>query len=283
MSTAFLNGQFMPLGDVRISPLDRGFLFGDGLYEVVPAYAGTLFHADEHVVRLERGLQFIKLELGCYDWRGLLRDMVARNGGGTLSVYVQVTRGPTDLRTHWFPEKPTPTVFSMATPLRGPAAEALTNGVSTTVVPDIRWGACNIKALTLLPNVLARQAAIDAGTSDAILVRDGLLTETTAGNLFLVKDGELLTPIADNRILPGVTRTVLIDLARAGGITVREEDLPGERLDDADEVWLSSTTRDALPVTSIDGRPVGDGRPGPLWRRMWDAFQTHKREVCGLD
>lgn len=277
---AYLNGAFLPLPEVRVSPLDRGFLFADGVYEVIPVYDGHLFRLESHLRRLAHSLAGIELPVE-RDWPALLRELVERNGGGELSAYLQVTRGAPEARDHAFPVGTEPTVFAMARPLKRPDPQVLERGLAAISVPDIRWGACDIKSIALLANVLARQRAAQAGADDAILVRDGLLTETSAGNLYLIRDDVIHTAVADRRILHGITREVILELAGEQGIECREQDLPATLLQAADEVWLSSSTKEILPVTRIDDRAVGDGRPGPLWRRIWEALQTHKREVCG--
>ncbi len=277
---AYLDGVFQPLDEVRISPLDRGFLFADGVYEVIPVYNGRPFRLHEHLERLHNSLTEIRLEHQ-QDWASLVNELVARNGGGELSVYLQVTRGAPAVRDHAFPTDGEPTVFAMARPLKAPEPRALEQGLSAISVADNRWGSCHIKSVALLANVLARQQAVEQGADDAILVRDGQLTETSAGNLYLVHEGTILTPRADRRILHGITRLVVLELAAAHGIPCRETDLPAVMLTRAEEIWASSSTKEVLPVTRIDGRPVGDGKPGPVWQRMWSLYQAHKREVCG--
>ena len=275
---ACLDDRFLPLDQVRISPLDRGFLFADGVYEVVPVYDGRLFRLQPHLERLARSLDAIRLP-SSRDWGALLRELVERNGGGDLSVYLQITRGASAVRDHAFPPPDTaPTVFAMARPLKAPDPWVLQEGLSAVSVPDIRWGACHVKSIALLPNVLARQAAVEQGADDAVLVRDGILTETSAGNLYLVRAGVIRTPRPDHRILHGITRGVVLELAAMAGIPCREEDIPAAALAEAEEIWTSSSTKELLPVTRIDGRAVGTGRPGPLWQRLWQAFQAFKRE-----
>ncbi|MDQ2694708.1 MAG: D-amino acid aminotransferase [Pseudomonadota bacterium] len=279
---AYLNGAFPPLAEAQISPLDRGFLFADGVYEVIPVYHGRLFRLAGHLARLDNGLAALRLDPGLdhAGWTRLLEELVARNGGGHLAIYLQITRGAAAPRDHAFPAVPRPTVFAMCSPLK-PLPEAVRReGLSAVTLDDIRWSACHLKTIALLPNVLARQQALDRGADDAILVRDGILTEAAAGNLFLVRGGALLTPLKDHRILPGITRDLILELAGANAIPFHEEDLPAAVLEDAGEVWITSSTKEILPVTRIDGRPVGDGRPGPLWRRLTELFQAYKQEVC---
>jgi D-alanine transaminase len=280
---AYINGQFLPLAQAHISPLDRGFLFADGIYEMTPAYHGRLFRLAEHLERLDNGLAALRLNAGMSrgDWDRLLNELVARNGGGNLAVYLQVTRGAPASRDHGFPPAATPpTVFAMASLLNPLPESVQQKGIAAITLEDIRWGACHIKSIALLANVLARQQALDQGAADAILIRAGYLTEGAASNLFLVCAGSLLTPPKDQRILPGITRDLILELAAANGIPYQEEDLPAERLETADEIWLTSSTREIVPVTRVDGRPVGTDAPGPLWQRMMALYQDYKCNGC---
>ncbi|MFO1430750.1 MAG: D-amino acid aminotransferase [Candidatus Competibacteraceae bacterium] len=280
---AYLNGEFLPLAEVSISPFDRGFLFADGIYEVIPVYHGHPFRLAEHLQRLINSLAAIQLECGLKrgQWEALLTELVARNGGGNLAVYLQVTRGAPQIRDHSFPETDTPpTIFAMASLLKPLPEAPYRDGISAITGADIRWSACHIKSIALLANVLARQQAIAQGAADAILVRDGWLTEAVASNVFLVRNGMLLTPRKDHRILPGITRDLILELAAIHGIPVEEKDLPATLLADADEIWLSGSTKEIIPVTTLDGRPVGSGVPGPLWRRMTALYQDYKQMAC---
>lgn len=283
MTLAYLNGRFLPLEQVSISPLDRGFLFADGVYEVIPVFNGRLFRLTEHLQRLHNSLDAIRLpvSLGLEDWARLLEDLANRNGGGDLSLYLQVTRGASPIRDHPFPAASIhPTVFAMVSPLKPHPAAVYRDGLAAITLADIRWGACQIKSIALLANVLARQEAMDRGAADAILVRDGYLTEGTASNVFLVMAGVLLTPRRDQRILPGITRDLVLELAQRHGCPCREEDLPAAALESAEEVWFTSSTKEIVPVTTVDGRRIGTGAPGPAWRRMTDLYQAYKRAVC---
>jgi D-alanine transaminase len=283
-SIAYFNGSFLPLAEVSVSPLDRGFLFADGVYEVIPAYNGRLFRAAEHLQRLNNSSASIALNSGLNSvaWETLLNELIQRNGGGNLTVYLQITRGAPASRDHGFPPPQTrPTIFAMVNPLQ-PMEDALGHGINAITLEDVRWGACHIKSIALLANVLARQQALGAGTTDALLVRDGFLTEGTAGNIFLVHGDVLLTPPKDWRILPGITRDLILQLAEEHDISYREQDLPVAFLADASEVWLTSSIREIVPVTNIDGKIIGDGMPGPHWRRMMDLYQSYKCAACLL-
>lgn len=277
MTIAYLNGEFLPLDEVRISPLDRGFLFADGVYEVIPAYAGRLFRAASHVQRLQRSLAGIRIvdSIGRAGWHGLFESMVERNGGGDQAVYLQVTRGVAP-RDHAFPQGVPATVFAMT---RKVAPAPAARGMSAVTRPDIRWGRCDIKSVSLLPNVLMREEARDASASEAILIRDGLVTEGTATNVFVVQGDVLRTPPKSAHILGGVTRELVIELARSAGIDCREQPLDQARLRSAGEVWLSSSTKEVAAVIELDGAPVGGGVPGPVWQRMHALFQDFKERL----
>ena len=283
----YLDGAFLPLQQARVSVLDRGFLFGDGVYEVIPVYAGRAFLLDEHLARLERSLQAIRLEspLSRADWAGMVDTLIGHQGPGDWSVYLQVTRGCDDHRDHVFPAVVRPTVFAMASPLKPPPATWLTEGIATLSRPDPRWSRCDIKAIALLANALSRQEAKDAGAVEILYLRGGVLTEGAASNIFVVQDGALLTSRADERILHGITRQLVLQLARAAELTVRETDIPEEALRSADELWMTSSTRAVIPITRLDGAPVGTGRPGPMHERMmalWDAALDRWRQGAAL-
>ncbi len=276
----YLNGEYLPADEARVPVLDRGFIFGDGVYEVIPAYNGKLFRLDEHLQRLENSLQATRIP-GPFDreeWRAILEALVQKNGGGDQSVYLQVTRGIA-AREHGFPEKVKPTVFIMCNPLQAVDDRIREAGVCAITLEDSRWKHCDIKAITLLPNILLRQQAVDAGCTEAILVRDGLVTEGAASNVFMVRDGQIRTPPKSRQLLPGITRDLVVELARQHGLDCREQDIPVATLAEADEIWLTSSTKEILPVTQLDGRPVGDGRPGPVWARMFAIYQDYKQAL----
>lgn len=274
--TVYLNGRFLPVDEARISVLDRGFVFGDGVYEVIPVYGGRLFRLEAHLERLDHSLAGIRFAnpLPRDAWQALLEQLVERNGGGDQSLYLQVTRGPAP-REHAFPARVTPTVFAMSDPL-GPIPERLRQGAAAITVEDIRWRLCHIKAITLLPNVLLRQQAIDRGAVEAIMLRDGEVTEGAASNVFMVRDGAVVTPPKSNLLLPGITRDLVVELCAANGIPIAETGVPEARLRNADEVWLTSSTKEVLPVVRLDEAPVGDGVPGPVWQRVIALYQAYK-------
>jgi D-alanine transaminase len=280
MSIVYLNGRYLPIEQATVPVMDRGFIFGDGVYEVIPVYGGRLFRLDQHLERLARSSAEIRLAdpLSPAEWRRCLREVVSRNGHGDQSVYVQITRGAAP-RDHAFPKDVQPTVFIFSSPLKPLPAELAEHGVAAITLEDIRWQRCDIKAITLLANILLRQQAIDQGAVEAILVRDGLANEGAASNLFIVRNGTLVTPPKGPYLLPGITRDLILELAAAQDMPHREASISVADLESAEEVWLTSSTREILPVTKLDGRRVGNGKPGLLWRRMMAVYQDYKQSV----
>lgn len=275
----YLNGERMPLTEARISPFDRSFLFGDGIYEVLRVYGGKLFRVELHLDRLARSAQALRLRNPHThaQWIALLADLVAANGGGDQYIYLQLSRGAEWGRNHApLPDIP-PTVFAYCSPWPQLAESTLRDGLACITAQDTRWARCDIKSVALLANVLLRQLAVDANASETILLRDGELTEGSASAVHIVKDGVLVAPVNSMRILPGTTRSVVEELADGLGITRREARVSEAELRAADEIWLSAGTREVQPVTRLDGQPVGTGKPGPQWRRVYDAYQQLKR------
>ena len=272
---AYLNGAFLPLAEAQVPVLDRGFLFGDGVYEVIPIYGGRPLRLKEHLVRLSRSLEAIGMSppLDESAWAEIIAELV--EGAEDQQVYIQVTRGPQPKRDHTIPAVVSPTVFAMCTPI----APIPVGGIAAVTVEDLRWDRCDIKAITLLANILLRQRALDQGATEAIIVRDGSALEGAASNLFVVRDGALTTPPNGPTILPGITRDLVIEVARGVGLSVTEETLSLDDLMRADEIWLTSSTREILPVIALDGRPVGSGEPGPVWRRVLEAYQVFKSQL----
>jgi len=268
----YLNGAFLPLDQAKVSVLDRGFLFGDGVYEVIPVYGGRPLRLAEHLERLGNSLAGIRMEQPLTDaqWESLFERLI--HGGEDQSIYLQVTRGVSPKRDHAFPKGVAPTVFAMCTRI----APIPASGVKAITVADIRWQWCHIKAITLLANVLQRQQAVDEGCAEAILVRDGYAIEGAASNLFAWVDGVLLTPPKGHDILPGITRDLVVELAQANDIPLEERKISLEELNRADEVWVTSSTREVLPIIELDGKTVGTGVPGPLWVRMNALYQQRK-------
>jgi D-alanine transaminase len=279
LRTVFLNGEFMPESAATVSPLDRGFLFGDGVYEVIPAYGRRPFRLEEHLRRLAQSLDGVRITHPWDDrrWGEILQELLDRNGEEDQSIYLQVTRGVAK-RDHAFPPGVRPTVFAMTSPLV-PVPDAIRgSGVAAITRDDIRWEYCNLKTIALLPNVLLRQQAIDAGAAEAILVRQGEVTEGAASNVFLVRGGTLVTPPHGPRLLPGITRDLVLEIAEHAGVPCEERTISSAELSAADEIWLTSSTREILPVTRLDGQAVGNGHPGPQWSRMIALYQDYKRD-----
>ncbi|MBI3902603.1 MAG: D-amino acid aminotransferase [Nitrosomonadales bacterium] len=280
--TVYLNGQFMPMAEARIPVLDRGFIFGDGVYEVIPVYSRRAFRLAEHLERLQHSLDGIRLQNPYSDaeWSKLINELIARNAGEDQYLYLHITRGVAR-RDHAFPNPPVaPTVFMMSSPLSTPSAELLHSGVSAVSAQDNRWLRCDIKATSLLPNVLLRQMAVDAGCVETILIRDDcFMTEGAASNIFAVKNGILLAPPKDNLMLPGITYDVVLELAAANGIRHEVRRVTKQEVFNADELLLTSSTREVLAITQLDGKPVGDGKPGAMFARLHQLYQHFKRDV----
>ena len=283
LAQCYLNGEYVALRDARISPLDRGFLFGDSVYEVLPVFGGRMFLFREHFDRLARSLREVRIENphSHDEWRVILEQLTARNGASDSYIYVQVSRGAEYGRNHAFPAVAVkPTVFAMASPLPVFTEAQRAAGLSAITVEDFRWGRCDIKSTALLANVLMKQQAADAGVNEAIIVRDGQVMEGASTSVFVIKNGVLATPPNSHRILPGTTRDAALSLAT----NVMPAEIRSVSIDElraADEVWISAATRDVLPVTRVDGAPIGTGRPGPAWHRMADAFAQLRQQLTG--
>lgn len=275
--SVFLNGKFLALDEAKVSVLDRGFLFGDGVYEVIPAYGGRLFRLPHHLQRLDRSLAEIRLEnpLSHQQWQEILEELLARNDGGDHSLYLQLTRGVAE-REHGFPRDTTPTVFAMCNAMKAVDATQ-SQGISAISVEDIRWKLCHIKSIALLPNILLRQQALDAGSDEAILLREGEVTEGSASNIFIVLDGTVLTPPKGQLLLPGVTRDLVVELCHRHNIPCEEQRIDREMLDEADEIWLTSSTREIMPITRLNGQKVANGCPGPIWEKTIRYYQSYKQ------
>ena len=278
--TVYLNGDFLPLAQAQVSVLDRGFLFGDGVYEVIPAYGGHFFRLEVHLQRLEHSLRAIRLKNPCSleQWRCLLQELVAANEGEDQALYLQVTRGPAT-RDHAFPKHIQPTVFAMSNPLNPLPEDIRTQGIAAITREDIRWKYCHIKAITLLANTLLRQEALEAGAQEALLLRDSQVTEGAASNVFIVGEGMLITPPQSAALLSGITRDLVLELAQKRHIPYQEKAISARELTQAEEIWVTSSTREVVPVTRLDGKLVGEGKPGPLWREMDKWYQAYKAEV----
>lgn len=275
--TVYLNGEFVPLADAKISVLDRGFIFGDGVYEVVPAYGGKPFRWPQHLARLKRSLGSISIANPFEDgrWNELIAQLIARHPWPDQFIYIQVTRGVAK-RDHAFPKGITPTVFAMSSEFVPAPAKYRSEGVAAVSLPDERWYKCDIKSVSLLGNVLARQAAADQDALESVMFRDGLLTEGSGSNVWVVRNGMVLGPPRDNLILEGIRVGLMGELCADEGIELDVRRIAREEVFAADELLISSATKEILPVTTLDGRPVGSGKPGPMYQRLYAAYQRAK-------
>ncbi len=280
--TIYLNGHYMPIEEAKISVLDRGFIFGDGVYEVIPVYSRKVFRLESHLQRLQHSLDGIKLANPHSDaeWTSIINELIARNAEQDQYLYLHITRGVAK-RDHAFPNPPVkPTVFVMSNPLLTPPAALLQSGVGAVSAADNRWLRCDIKAIALLPNVLLRQMAVDAGCAETILIRDNsFMTEGAASNIFVVKNGKLLAPHKDNLMLPGITYDVVLEIAAANNIPHEVRRIAAAEVFDADELLLTSSTKEVLAITTLDGKPVGTGKPGAMFAKLHKLYQDFKRDV----
>jgi len=283
--SVYLNGQFLPLAEAKVSVLDRGFVFGDGVYELVPVYSGKPFRLDAHLRRLQFSLDGIRLanphSVG--EWRERILQLIAQQDFADQSVYIQVTRGtPAEgqpLRDHAFPSNVSPTVFMFAQPLVTATSAQKAAGVCAVSAVDNRWLRCNIKAISLLANLLLRQQAVDADCAETVMLRDGFLTEGAASNIFVVKDDVLRAPPPSSLMLTGITYDVVLELAAAHDIPHEVRAITEAEVRGADELWMTSSTKEIMAIVALDGVPVGAGVPGPLARRMDALYQTFKQQL----
>ena len=280
--TIYLNGHYMPIEEAKISVLDRGFIFGDGVYEVIPVYSRKAFRLEGHLQRLQHSLDSIRLSNPhtTAEWMSIINELIAHHAAEDQYLYLHITRGVAK-RDHAFPNPPVPpTVFMMSSPLVTPPSALLHSGIACITATDNRWLRCDIKAISLLPNVLLRQFAIDAGCTETILLRDDeFLTEGAASNIFVVKHGVLLAPPKDHLMLPGITYDVILELAATHGIPHEVRRISTAEVFAADELLLTSSTREVLAITQLDGKPVGDGKPGAVFARLHALYQDFKRDV----
>lgn len=277
----YLNGDFLPPGEARIPVMDRGFLFGDGVYEVIPCYGGRLFRLEHHLQRLDNSLHAIRMDnpLDRKAWQSILEQLTGQLPGSDQSVYLQVTRGSSGQRDHAIPTGITPTVFAMTQPAIYPDATTLAQGIKAVTLTDNRWGRCDIKAITLLANVLLRSEANDRDAAEAILIRDGKAIEGAASNLFIVQAGVIITPPKSPQLLPGITRDLVLELAQSHGMPWREQEISEAMLEAADEIWVTSSTKEVMAVVTLNGRAVGNGAPGPIYARMAGLYGDYKAQL----
>jgi len=273
-SIVYLNGQYLPIEKAKISVLDRGFTFGDGVYEVIPVYHGNIFRLKKHIERLNnsRDEVFIERPYDLAQWQGILCELIHQNPAEDHALYIQVTRGVSE-RDHAIEMATKPTVFAMSRPLLKKDRSA---GISAIVEEDMRWKYCHIKAITLLPSVILRHKARQAGATEALLVKDGYVTEGAASNVFIVKDSVVKTPPKNGSLLPGITRDLLVELLLESDITCEEAAITEKELRQADEIWITSSTWEIVPVVKLDAEPVGTGKPGKMWQQATEIYQAFK-------
>jgi len=273
----YLNGNFLPLADAKVSVLDRGFIYGDGVYEVVPVYARKPFRMPQHLTRLQNSLDGIRLaNPHAQRWDALIAELIARQPFDDQAVYLQVTRGVAK-RDHAFPHGVAPTVFMMSNPLVLPSREQVERGVAVITAQDNRWLRCDLKTTSLVGNVLMRQLAVDHDAVETVMFRDGHLTEASASNVLIVRDGTIIAPPKDNLILPGITYDATLEIAHDAGVALDVRAVTHAETLGAEEMWLSSSTKEVLAVTRVDDKPFAGGAPGPVFRRVWAAFQERKK------
>ncbi|HEX2567788.1 MAG TPA: D-amino acid aminotransferase [Burkholderiales bacterium] len=276
----FLNGSFVPLEDAKIPVLDRGFIFGDGVYELVPVYSRVPFRLDEHLARLERSLAETRIRnpYSRVQWRDIIYKLIDSQSFEDQGIYFQVTRGVAK-RDHAFPKDAQPTVFMMSSPLVNPPRELVDNGAAAVSAQDNRWLRCDIKSISLIGNCLLRQVSAESSAAETILFRNGVLTEASASNVFAVRRGVVLSPAKSNLILPGITYDVVAELARANAIPIEFRDVSEAEVRNADELWVTSSSKEVLAIVQLDGRSIGEGKPGPVFRRMYRLYQDFKQTV----
>jgi len=278
--TVFLNGRLLPIEQATVSVLDRGFIFGDGVYELVPVYSRVPFRLEEHLVRLERSLGETRIRnpYSRAQWRAHIYALIDAQPFEDQGIYFQVTRGAAK-RDHAFPANAEPTVFVMSNPLVNPQPAQVEKGASAVSAQDYRWLRCDIKSISLIGNCLLRQLSAEAGGAETILFREGKLTEASASNVFIVKRGVIQSPSKSNLILPGITYDVVVELARANGLPLEFKDIPEAEVRAADELWVTSSSKEVLAIVELDGKRIADGRPGPVFRRMFQLYQEFKQKV----
>ncbi|MBL4647593.1 MAG: aminotransferase class IV [Gammaproteobacteria bacterium] len=283
MTTVYLNGNYIDRDQAKVSVLDRGFLFADGVYEVIPIYQGKLLRANEHLQRLQNSLAAIELScpLNNNDWHAIFKQLLAQYPHpGDYQIYLQITRGAAKERTHILPIPAiSPTIYVQITPSKTLSAKQLQQGLSVITAPDIRWQYCFIKSISLLPNILILQHARQQGADEAILIANGHVTEATASNVFCVKNNLIKTPAKQKNILGGITRDLTIEVAKQHHIPCEETTVTEQDLNDADEIWLTSSNKDIAPVTQLNGTPINGGKIGPMWHVMSKHFERYKRSL----
>lgn len=277
--TVFINGQWLPSAEASISVFDRGFLFGDGIYEVLPVYGRHFLRLDEHLQRLANSLDEVKIRnpYSPTEWRQLFADLLSKNEATNCAVYLQITRGSSGNRDHSIPTDIEPTVFACVNPLPVVPDSVKTDGVSAITREDIRWHRCHIKAITLLANILLKEEGSELGCNETLLVRDGKISEGASSNVFLVIGDTLVTPPTGPELLPGITRDLVLEIAKQQPhLEVVERVIDESELTQASEILITSSTRELYPVTALNDQAVGTGKPGPVWQQLFNAYQDYK-------
>jgi len=277
MTTVYLNGEFLPIEQAKVSVMDRGFLFGDGVYEVIPVYDGHVFCPDGHLKRLQASLKAIKLSLdtSLSEWHTLIKQLITKNGGGDLLIYLQITRGPEANRHHAFPTNPQPTIFLRTTAYQPASIEDLAQGIKVVTASDTRWQNCYIKSISLLPNILLYQQALEHNAQETILLNEhAYVVEGASSNVFIVEKGTVITPPKDPHILGGITRQFILQLAKNLNIPYEERMISDSELRQADEIWISSSSREVKPVLQLDQQTVGAAKAGPVWQQIIAAYKA---------
>lgn len=279
--TVFINGQWRPSAEASISVFDRGFLFGDGIYEVLPVYGKQFLRLDEHLQRLSNSLDEVGIRNPYTDaeWRQLFADLLSKNAASNCAVYLQITRGSSGNRDHSIPKDIEPTVFACVNPLPTIPEAVKTDGVSAITREDIRWHRCHIKAITLLANILLKEEGSELGCNETLLVRDGKVSEGASSNVFLVLNGTLVTPPKGPELLPGITRDLVLEIAKKQPhLEVVERIIDESELSLASEILITSSTRELYPITTLNDQAVGHGKPGPVWQQLFSAYQDYKAQ-----
>lgn len=277
----YLNGKYLPGEEATISVMDRGFLYGDGIYEVIPVFDGKLLRAEEHLERLQNSLNRISLSdpFNNEQWLAIFSELLKKNSGEDRAIYLHISRGVYAKRDLGINADYPPTVFAMVLHVTPPDIDVVSAGISAITVDDFRWGACDIKSTSLVANVMLKQQAVDAGVDDAILIKNCLVSEGTASNVFIVKNNVLITPPTGHRLLPGITRDLVIEIAKNNAILVEEREIKEAELFYADEIWMTSSTREIAPVIRLNGEVVGTGSAGMMWKQMVDLYQKNKHSL----
>lgn len=280
----YLNGSYLPVEDATVSVMDRGFLFGDGIYEVVPVFAGKLLRAEQHLNRLQNSMDRVSLAnpYSELEWMNIFTALLKKNAGEDRAIYLQISRGVYPRRDLAIQAGHAATVFAMVLQLTPPAVEVVASGIAVITVDDFRWGACDIKSTSLIANVMLKQQATAAEMDDAILVKDGKISEGTASNVFIVKNKVLITPPTGLQLLPGITRDLVIEIAENNGILVEQRELKEAELYEADEIWMTSSTREIAPVIRLNGEAVGAAEAGEMWQRVMALYQQYKQQLRSL-